>query len=390
MESLKQAEEILLDDLVGRLQVRPAPAAAGGHQSELLALGCRRTHTTRLDGDRRHRPSLGIRNAGPRGTAHHGPIQCHRHHDRRDVTGSGQKIAFGGLQQGIRDGSGDRRRRGQDDRVGVDAPLQIRLRDPHADPLPHRLECLDDGSQLRRLPGRQRLRQIRETRAQGTNRCVAARDVVEKEEDATRRVWIAGRRVGDEGRYPAVQDTATEVEAGELRDAAIIEACGRFGSIGIEDAAEAAQDPRQAPEAQGLVEADARKTRNAQHACGIDGKALPAAHLGEAERPQGKETLFETCRSDPPQQIPVVGAHLVGAGIEAESLPLLAGRPSSHAVGALQYRHLASALVQPPGGGQSGDSRTNHGDVAVSLHFSPARYCGRGPGSGVRPEPGRI
>ena len=324
--------------------------------------------------------------ASPGGATHHGSIQRRRHHDRRDVTDSGQEVALGGPQQGIRDVPGGRRPRGQDDGVGFDAPLPIRLGEVHGDALSRRLERLGGRSQPRGVPGRQRLRQIRQTRAQGSHRCVAASDVAEQEEDATRRFRIAEGRVGGEGCHPAVQDAAAEVEAGEVRDAAIIQACSALGPVGIEDAAEAAQDPRQAPQAESLVEAHARETRHAQHAHGIDGKALPAAHLGEAERPQRKELLLETCRGDQAQEIPVGGAHLVRAGIEAEALPPVAGRPASDAVGALQDRHPASPLAQPPGGGQSGDSCANHDDVAAAIRHGVLESWtrARGPGSAGR------
>jgi hypothetical protein len=143
--------------------------------------------------------------------------------------------------------------------------------------------------------------------------------------------------------------------------------------VGIEDSAEAAQDPLQARETEGFVEADAGKARRAQQARRVDEEALPAAHLGEAKGPQGKKLLLETCGGDQPQQIPIGSADLLGAGIEAEALPLLAARPAARAVGALQKRHLASALAQPTGGSQAGDPGADHDDVAAGPHHSSPR-----------------
>ena len=71
--------------------------------------------------------------------------------------------------------------------------------------------------------------------------------VAEQEEDATRRIRVAQGGIGGDGCHPAVQHAAAEVEAGEVRDAAIIQALGALGPARIENAPEAAQHARQTP-----------------------------------------------------------------------------------------------------------------------------------------------
>ncbi len=275
-----------------------------------------------------------------------GALERHVHHERRDRGRRRERLTLRRREQRGRDAQRLRGRQREHDGVRAarsGARLEHELR-------AHALEGARlDAQEVRPRP-EQRDGDLRRAPAQGAEGRLAARSPREQERDAAQLARIR-EQIGAEARLgPALEHARAEIETYEVGGRTVVEPHRPFGRLGVEQAREAAFEPREPVETPRLAQAHAPDARDLEppprRRRGVE---AAATRVGQGDRPERQQALREARAVDQLEQALLARAHQEGRGVEAETLALETGGAPSRARLALEQRHPAAAPAQGRG-----------------------------------------